>query len=542
MERTKKRNSLVMQGAILAAASLIVRLIGFAYRIPMVHLLKDEGMGYYSNSFDLYTFFLIISSYGLPAAISKIVSARYTRHQYREAHLIFRAGLALSLLIGTVSSVLLWASASWTADRIGSPLSVHAIRALAPALLIFALMAVFRGYFQGMNTMMPTALSQIVEQVFNAVFSLVLAGILVTKGMEYGASGGTMGTGVGALAGLLLLGGVYAMARGRILGRVEKDTVSDRGRMLSYWKVILLTAVPMVIGTVTFHMTNLVDMVMFQNALLFQGYDNTTTVTMYGILNGKYKLMVTLPVSIASALATASIPSITASLVRGDKEDIRNKVDQAIRTIMLFSIPSAVGLFVLARPILQMLFGTENLETAASLLRLGSVSVVFFGISTISIGILQGLNLLRVPVVSSAKSLGIKVAFNILLLYVFDMNLYGAVITNIIFALSSAWLNLRAIHRHHPLGLNLQKSLILPGASALGMGIVSWLAYQGLMGLGAGNTWSTLAALPVAGLVYATLLLKTKVFTYEEVLELPKGHKLAPFLRRIGLLAAPARL
>lgn len=533
----KIANSLVMQGAILAAASIIVRMIGFVYRIPLVNLLKDEGMGYYSNSFDLYSFFLIVSSYGLPSAISKIVAARMTKHQFREAHAIFKAGLALGLLLGIISSSILWLSARWLAIAIGSPDSVYAIQALAPALLIFSIMAVFRGYYQGMNTMIPTAISQIIEQIFNAVFSLVLAAMLVKKGFEYGASGGTIGTGIGALAGLLTLVGIYLIARPDFHKRIARDKTKEiDGNTFSFWKVILMTSIPMVIGTATFHLTNIVDMFMFQNALLFQGYDPKTTVTMYGVLTGKYKLIITLPVSIASALATAAIPSITASLVRNNMVAVKQKIDMAIRTILLISLPSAVGVFVLSKPILSVLFGSENLELASDLLKVGAISIVFFGISTISIGILQGLNRLQTPVISSAKSLIIKVVFNVLLLYVFDTNLYGAVITNIIFAFSSAAFNLREVHKFIGLEIKVMKTVVYPTLAALLMGVVTLGAYILMQLLFKNLILSLVTAMFIAVGIYGVTLLKMGVMGYEDICKFPKGKSLAKILQKLHLV------
>ena len=331
-------------------------------------MLTDEGVGYYSNSYVIYMFFLMISSYGFPAAISKLTAAMLAEKKYKEAHTLFKSGLFLSLVLGVGFACIMWFWSDALANYIGTPKSTYAIQALAPALLIFSVMSVIRGYFQGMNTMVPTALSQIVEQIFNAAFSLIMAGIFIKKGLEYGAAGGTLGTGIGALSGLLFLILIYRFSKEYILRRVKKDQSKGMANSMPYyWKVIIFTSIPMIIGTVIINFTGLVDMVMIQKALLIKGFTSTDTATMYGIYEMKHKILITLPVTIAAALATASIPSITTSIVQKNKIEVRKKIDMALRFTLIIVVPAAVGEFVLAEPIIHLLFGTDHIEIAARL-------------------------------------------------------------------------------------------------------------------------------------------------------------------------------
>lgn len=534
---TKKGSNLVIQGSILAIASLVVRLIGFFYRVPLVRLLGDEGMGYYSNSFDIYSFALIISSYGMPAAVSKLISARMVKKKYKEAYRVFMSSLVLSTLIGIIFASILWYGAGGLAEMIGSSRSIFAIRALAPAILIFSIMAVFRGYFQGMNNMIPTALSQVVEQIFNAIFSIILASLLITKGYEFGASGGTMGTGIGALAGLIVLIVIYMISRKGFSRKMASDINNyNQVSYFSFSKIVLMTSVPIVIGTATFHMTNLIDMIMFQNALLYHGNTESYTVAMYGILTGKYKILITLPVSIASALAIATIPSVTASVVRKNKDEIKRKINMAIQFVMFISMPSFVGLFVLSKPILRMLFGIENLEIASILLKIGSISIVLFGLSTISIGILQGVDKLRVPVYSALKSLVIKIIFNIILLYVFDTHLYGAVITNIIFALASSYFNMKVIKKELQVDFNVKRIFIIPLLSSIIMGLGCLISYLLVNSVTNISILATLISIIIGVIIYAILMIMLKGIREEELKMIPGGTKLIRLFKKSKLL------
>ncbi|MCF8018733.1 MAG: polysaccharide biosynthesis protein [Vallitaleaceae bacterium] len=538
MVSTKKAsNHMVVQGGILASASLIVRLIGFFYRIPLVNILGEEGMGYYSSSFEIYSFMLIISSYALPAALSKIISKKITLRKYKEAHQIFKAGLLLGAFVGLITSSIMYFQAQNLASLIGSPGSVHAMRALAPALLIFSILAVFRGYFQGMNTMVPTAISQIIEQVFNAIFSLVMAYALLSQGVAFGAAGGTLGTGIGTLFGLLFLIFVYRMARPYFGKRMASDRVSTvEDGLFDYWQIIVMTSVPMLIGSTAYNLSGLVDTVLFQRGLLFQGYEPAFVAGQYGILASKYKLILTLPISVASALAAASIPGITSLMAKKEYAAVQHRGKQAIKMVLLVSIPSAFGLAFLAEPILLMLFGAKNIEIASLLMRLGAMTVIFYSVSAICIGILQGLGMIRVPVHHSLVALGVKVVFMIILIYVFDFGLIGAVLSNIIFSGLVATMNYLSIEKKIHLNMDYRVSVMYPLIAGLMMGIVAMVVHMMVMAMSNSNVIGTLTAIMIGGLFYVILLIKIGGITEAELLIFPKGNRLVALAKRLRLM------
>ena len=200
-----KKGSFIIQASVLAAASLIVRFIGFLYRLPLTALIGDRGNAIYSAGYYIYTFLLILSSAGLPAAISRLVSTRIAKGEYRNAQKIFRVSMIFAGAAGAIGMLVLFFFAEPIAKMVDSPNSVYCLQTLAPTLLIVGVMSVYRGYLQGMNIMTPTAVSQIFEQVFNAVFSVYLAWVLVKQSIPLGAAGGTAGTGIGALAGLIVV-------------------------------------------------------------------------------------------------------------------------------------------------------------------------------------------------------------------------------------------------------------------------------------------------------------------------------------------------
>lgn len=541
MESTKnnKLNNLVIQSSILVFASIIVRLIGFFYRIPITNLLHDEGSGYYANAFTIYTFLLMISTYGFPSTISKLTAEKYAQKKYKEAQYIFKSALSLALILGIVFSAILWFGAKPIAVFSGSAKSYYAIRAIAPALFCFAILSVLRGYFQGMQTMVPTAVSQIIEQIFNAAFSLILAAIFMKKGVEYGASGSSLGTGIGAFSALLFLLFIYQAARKRV---IRKNIRSDRNiyqkkSVFFYWKTVIWLAVPMVLGSVIMNFTNVMDVFMFQRALLYHGLATEEVAKYYGLYSMKILLIINLPVSVAAAFSTASLPGLSASVVKKELKSLQHKISTAIRAVLLIAIPAAVGLLVLAEPIINMLFRSESQEATAIYLQLSTLSVIFLGISTVSIGLIQGLGKLKKQVFIAAIAFGIKVLLNIILLYVIDLRIYGAIISNTIYAFIAAYLSLKVINEAIAIKINIKKTITIPIIASGFMGIVGFLIYDIFGFITRSNTISTLLAIMFSLLTYGVIMIKLKGIEEEEIINMPKGLKISKLLKKIGLLA-----
>lgn len=528
----------MLQGSILAIAGLIVRLIGLAYRIPLTNTLTDEGAGLYGSAFTVYMMFLMISSYGLPAAISKLVAGKLALGKAREAHQIFKASLWFGLLSGTLFAGVLWFFAGNFADLIKSPDSKEAIMALAPAVFIFSLLAVFRGYYQGMNSMVPTAISQIFEQILNAVFSLLLGSIFIQKSVNMGAAGGTMGTGIGALAALVFMVFIYSISRNRVIyRRIKKDTHAFKSdAMLGYWSVLLKTAFPIILGTAILQLSGLIDLMMVQRGLQKNGLTVKASTELYGVYSMKVKVLIRLPIAIASALAAASVPSITKSLTLGHMKDVNHKILSGLKTTMLIVLPAAVGEIVLAKPILSLLFEPQNLEIGAEALRYGAIAIVLFGISTFTVGVLQGLDQLKVQALICTIGMIFKVLFNWLFLYVFNFQLNGVVMSDNLFALILVVLNLYVIYKETGIRLSGNHLIVKPLISALLMGGIVFFLYQLMFSLTKLNGLSTLVSIVVGIISYGIMIIKTGAMSEAELVEFPKGAVMVRWLKRIRIM------
>lgn len=538
----KKGGSFIKQAAILAAASLLVRFLGFIYRLPLTNMIGDEGNAIYAGGYYIYTFLLILSSAGLPAAISKLVSERIALKQYRNAHRVFQAALAISTSLGAFFAILLFLTAHQMANLIGIPDSYYSILTLCPTLVIVAIMSVFRGYFQGMHTMVPTAISQIIEQVFNAFFSVYLAWVFLsvnvpeglTKNIPLASAGGTMGTGIGALAGLVVVIFAYSLIRPYLLWRAERCRQPYEESKRQLIGRVLQTAWPIIAGTAVFSITNLIDMGMVVNILQTTGFSEAEASALYGQLSGKYVTLTTLPVTISTAIATAVLPSIAASVKLREKKQVRRKMALTYRISMIISVPAAVGISALGPQIIQMLF--PRASDGGMLLTVGGISIIFLALCQTSTGILQGIGHIKVPVVGAILGAITKVILNLLLIRIPSINVLGAVLSTTGCYLVAAVFNVIMLSRKTGTRFDFMGSFLKPVIGSVAMAAGTLGSYHLFFALIGSNTIATLMAICVAVAVYGLVMLLIKGIMEEDLRTVPGGGKLIRIFKRLRLL------
>lgn len=402
--KQKKNNSFLMQGMILAVAGIITRIIGIVYRIPVANILGTEGQGFYATAFSIYNIALLLTSYSLPLAVSKLISARVSKGERKNAMRIFKGALWFAFIVGSAVACIVFFFSDFIAKTIMSMApSAYALRVLAPGLLIVAVMGVLRGFFQGMGTMMPTAISQILEQIVNAVVSIIGASYLLEMGKKaaekanndsvayaYGAAGGTLGTVCGALFGLLFLLFVMKIYSPTIKKQLKRDHSKKRESYREIYMILLMTIAPVILSTAIYNISETIDIGMFGSIMAAQGHSLKERSDLLGRFSSHYNVLINIPLAVANALGASLIPSLTAAVAVGNKKQIHSKIAMAIRFSMMIAIPSFVGFLVLANPILALLFN-GNIDISANMLRLGAITVVFYCMSTVTNAILQGL-------------------------------------------------------------------------------------------------------------------------------------------------------
>jgi len=546
---TKKKSDFIVQGSILAVAGIVVRLIGLMYRIPLQNKLGDDAMGIYSSAYNVYNIILLLSSYSIPLAVSKMVAARVSVKQYRNTYRIFKGAMFFSVTLGLIAAAISYFGAGFFADKIlKMPDAEMAIKTLSPAIFIMAVLGVLRGYFQGQGTMIPTAISQLLEQIVNAGISLIAAFYLFGFGAEqdlllnttnkagaYGASGATLGTVAGALTALLFCGFVFFAYQRTLAGKIARDKKNPIEPYSDLIRILVATIVPVVLSTAIYNISSLVDNSIFGYYVEFKGITEAEYKSVWGIYSGKYTLLTNVPVAIANALASSAIPALVMAVTKRERADALLRVNMTIRFTMIIAIPCTVGLMILAKPIVQLLYpGDAGL--ASELLILGGLAVAFFSLSTVSNAILQGINKMKVPVRNALISLIVHIGILFLLLYVLDMGIYGVVIANMLFGLTMCMLNSACIAEYLQYRQEIKKTFVLPSVAAVIMGALAWGVYHLIYNLLASNTVATLAAIFIAIIVYGVLLLLLKCVDEVELYDFPMGGRLVKLAKKMHLL------
>ncbi len=541
---SKEKSSFLVQGSILALAGILTRIIGIIYRVPLNSILGDEGIGYYSVAYDVYSLFLLISSMSMPIAVSKIVSARVASGRLNNAYRGFVGAIVFGFIVGTIVFSIVFFGAETFATIWRYPSAALAIKTLAPTLFIMCFLGVLRGFFQGMGTMMPTAVSQILEQIVNAIVSIVAASMLYNVGEKigeagaYSAAGGTIGTGAGALMALLFMIFVYV-----IYHPVYKKKIRlyDRGKTESYGqltKVLVVTILPVLLSTTVYNIGSLIDSNIFGNAMAGHfRFPESEYSSMWGIYSGKFKLLTTAPIAISSALATAIIPSLVRSYTTGNKREIKHKIDSTIKLSMLVAIPCGMGLSVLGLPVVSLLFGgVTNPVIYKTIMYFSVFTVVFYSLSTITNSVLQGVDKMRMPVINALISLVVHIPLLFVLLFVFKLNVYAVVIADFVFALIVCILNNISLRKYIRYSMDFVNVIFKPFIAAIVMAVVTLATYKLFLSVTNVNGISTVLSIFIAMIVYFLMLLLLKAVSEDELNMIPKGYLIVKLCKKMNLL------
>lgn len=533
----EKKTSFVMQGAILAFAGIITKIIGFIYRIPMANLLGEEGNGIYSVAFGIYNVALTLSSYSLPLALSKIISSRVAKGEEKNAYTVFKRALLFATVAGLTAFSVLFFGAEWLEALYGRTGLKYPLAVLAPTTFVVALLGVFRGYFQGHSNMVPTALSQIVEQIINAGVSILATWLFMRSydSASIGAAGATMGTLAGAFGALVMLTLFFLSRMGHLKKTLKSDISITEKRAYTY-KEIILTMFPIILSQTVFQISFTVDDLLFGNLLILKGYEEAVISSLQGVFNTQYTGLVNLPIAISTALASATLPAIVELHTRGNTEEQHRKTDAVISLTMAITIPSSVGLTILARPIMTLLFPSlvTYRETAIALLEFGSLGTVFYSLSIITTSVLQGGGRMKAPVFNAF----ISFAFHILLFYSLlkftNLGVYARLIADLAFPLVIAILNCSVLKKETGYSIKFKRSVIFPLIYAIFMGIATYALYYSVMYFTDSMLISLILSLPFAVIVYGVLLLTSSVFSNEEILDLPLGRALLKIRKKLN--------
>ncbi len=538
----KKNNSFYVQGTILAVASILTRIMGIAFRIPLTRIIGDEGIGAYSNAYEVYNMALLLSTYSIPIAVSKLVSARESQKEYKNSYRVFLVAMLFAAVAGAAASLITFFGAEFfSVTLFKSESSAIPLKYLAPTIFVFAVMGVLRGFFQGKNTMIPTAISQLIEQFFHVVVGLVAA-IGFMKLYEesedrvaYGAAGGTFGTLIGAVTSMAFLGCIFFMYYPVLKRRLRKDASVSQESFQDILKLVLLTIFPIILNQTLYSVSGTLDSVLLNSVLDSKGVAEETRLILWGRYSSKYRLLANLPLSIASAIGVAIVPNIVRAYTERNQTQLHERIGQAVKFNMMIAIPSAFGLAVLAKPVMELLFN-DTTEMTALLMQTGAAAIVVFAYSTTTNNILQGLNLMKYPVIHAGIGLVIYVIVDYVLLAYCDMSVYALVVGYTVFPLVVSVLNWGRIQNETGYVQEWKKTFLMPTLCSVIMAFVAYFSYRGIYAL----TNSLLVGLAVsvffAVFTYFVLMIITKTLDEGELYDLPMGGRIVRLAKEIGLL------
>ena len=536
-----KKSSLLRNTSILMIATIVSRVIGLLYRSPLGAAIGSEGLGYYGTASNVYVILLLISSYSIPMAVSKIISERLALKQYRNAQRVFHGALIYAATVGGLAALLAFFGGKYLLAY-NQQNALPALRVLAPTIFFSAILGVLRGYFQAHNTMVPTSVSQILEQIANAVVSILAGYLLIsafatdsTSKAILGSVGGTMGTAAGVLVGLLFMIFVYRVNRRGIHKKIKKDRSHTEESYGNILKILFFMVTPVIFTTFIYNANAYVDNYIYSSLMGWHGVDSSVINAAYGEFSNYYVTLINVPLALASASASAMMPEVSGEFAVGNYREANARILQTIRLTMFLSIPAAVGLGVLSFPITGVLFPAST-ELSAWLLLGGSVSVVFSALSTITNSALQSIGRQKTALRNAAISLGLNVLVVTVILFVSEKpGIYAVLIANIAFSVSMCFLNNLSIRKYLRFRNEIRNTYLKPLAAAAGMGVVTWIVYYGLYLLTRLEALCLLAAIVVAVPLYLILYVWITQRPEEEMRRFPMGTKIVKVLKLLRI-------
>lgn len=541
MSKKENNNTLVKNATFLMVAALISKIIGMLYKSPLTTLIGRESFACFQFAQNAYFILLMIASFSIPQAVSKIMSERIAFKRYRDAQRVFKGALLYAVIAGGIAAlVCIFGASILVPDNMAN--ARLALQMLAPTIFVSGILGVFRGYFQAYRNMLPTSISQILEQIAVATVALLASGFMVHHFANAGedtlqrwsAAGATMGTGAGVCTAFLFMLFVYRVNHKTIAKKIKNDRVSVNESYRSIMKIILLIAAPIILSAFIYNVNGYINGVMYTSILGWKGVPNSLVKQNYAEY-GFFMTLINIPLTLASTAPTSMMPEVSAQYAIGDLEETKRKIDQATWIAMLISIPASVGLAVLAQPVTRLIFpSTEGV--AGQLMVIGVITVILNSTSNISNGVLQAIGKANIPMINAAISLGVDIVFLALVLVFTNMGIYAVVLAMVVYALVMSVLNDRALKKYLGYKNPWRSAYFVPILASIPMGIVAVVVYKLVYVVIGSNFISLIPSIALAMVVYFVGYLVVAKPKKEDLAALPGGTRLAQVAQKLKIL------
>lgn len=514
--------------AYLSMAELLVKIMSVVYVPLLIRILGEVGHGIYAVSYDVFTLIYVLTNEGIQRGIAKLISELHAQDNPRDALRAFRLSRSLLIVGGLFASLLLFFMAPYIAKAADTAEATLSLRALSPTIMFTAILSAYRGYFLGRSFITANAISKVVEQVVNVGVSLTAAYFLMRVGTVYGVAGGTLGTSVGALVAVGLLIREFYKSRLHKIRRKDQSKEAYHHTNKELILKLLSYAFPITLSTGMIHIGGVIDMFIVNNRLRDAGLLKEAAKIAYSQLT-KFKALLFVPNTIVVALAAVLLPGISAANAVGDDLEVRRKIKYAIKMVFLVTVPSFVGMTILAGPIYDILYPGQG---GVELLRYGSITVIFLGFIQIQNVIFQGIGKFYWGTITMLVGILLRLMVNYVLVGIPEINIMGALASNFVnyFVpfVANHYLITKVLHYE----VKLFKNAIGPMISSVFMGITIFILAQVFALLNVGYALSSLLTfinIGIGGIVYFIALLYTGGVTRDDLNGIsPKLYKKVP--------------
>lgn len=526
---TKKTPSFLMNVLTIIFAQIVVKLLGFIYRMVITNIdgFGDIGTGYYNFGYQIYALLLAISSIGIPNAISKLVAERCAKDDFRGAMRIFRVALVLFFFVGLIFSGILFFGADFIATRIlAAPGAKYTIKALSPAIIFVSVSSVIRGFFAGQQNMKATNTSQMLEQLLKSVSTVLIVLAMTNSSAEYMAAGANLATTLSTALSLGYLFIFYTANKKHIKEKIQSaPSLKLTGSVPRIAKSILLVSIPISLGAVVSSLNRVIDLVTVNRCLhtAFSGLItdpvalSTKATALQGIL-AKTDTLINLPLALNTAFSTVLVPTVAGALAVSDYKTARDKISFSLLISVVVALPCTIGYMALSSPIFKLIY--HNASDGALVFTMIAPTVFFSAMSQTIYGSLHGMGKIYIPAFSVLLGGIAKVILNLILIPIPEINIYGAPIGSIACQGIAFFVSFYVLKKNLPMKLSFKKYFLKPFFAAVVMGGCVLLTYNVLHTF-TGNAISTLGAVGFGAIVYFALLIILKVFDRSELASVP---------------------
>lgn len=532
MSQSSKKQNFLHGAALLAIATAVVKIIGALYKIPLKMVIGDQGFGYFSTAYQIYSVLLMISTAGFPIAMSRIISQASSLGSYNQVRKVYKTARGIFLGIGTVSTLLMVLFCRQLAAFQEQPDAWAAVLCLGPCALLMGFLSTYRGFFQGQGNMLPTSVSQILEAVVKLIVGLVAAFAIMryTNDVGLAAAGAILGVTASCLVSAIFMRGKFAPAYREL--PTSRDEAESYGKVA---KALLAIAVPITIGSAGLQLLTLLETKLYMGQLLTAcGLSQDTADTMKGIYDMAQTIF-NMPCAFIIPITISVIPAVTEQLTLGNHRQVKDTEESAARITGLLSLPCTVGLCLLASPVMALLgdYSGEKLTLASSLMALLAVSIFPYAIIQYTNALLQSHGYAHVPVINMLICGVVRLVVVYLLVGNPTIGILGAPIGGLLCYCCIALMNLAAIGKLVPQKPALFVNLLRAFLPAAIMGAVVWGCSWAMEHLLSITSRVLLCGVPIVigVVVYFVAVVLFRAITKEDCQLLPKGDKIAKLLR-----------